>query len=50
VSAPDEAVARALAGPPPLPASDAPDDPERWLDEDTGVTAATTKPPTLRLL
>jgi len=45
----DEAIARALAGAPPLPPSDAPDDPERWLDNDAGPPAET-KPPELRLL
>lgn len=45
----DEAIARALAGGPPLPPSDAPDHPQHWLDADAG-TAAKTKPPELRLL
>lgn len=47
-SAHDEAIACAAAGSPPLPPSEAPDDPERWLDEVTG--AAEAKPPALRLL
>lgn len=46
--APDETVARAVAGRPPLPPSEAPDEPERWLIEATAAAAA--KTPRLRLL